>query len=303
MGMRVRITLYAPDEHAARAAASAAFSTIAALENTFSDYRARSELSRVAARAGEWTPVSEPLFEVVKVALDVARASDGAYDPTVAPLVALWRAARASGTLPDDAAWDAARSHVGWQRVQLDPARRALRLERGMRLDLGGIAKGYILQRALAAVRERGIAAALIEAGGDVVVGEPPPGRTGWVIDVPGADASFAAAAASLAHAALATSGSRYQFIEVDGVRHSHVIDPRTGRPVTAQWTAHVMAGDAALADALATALSVLGPAGIMRLQRQYPIVRLTVGRPSGEPVRASLSAPVPAVRGPPQSS
>jgi thiamine biosynthesis lipoprotein len=129
-----------------------------------------------------------------------------------------------------------------------------------MRLDLGGIAKGYILQEALHVLRSTGVTRALVESGGDIVVGDAPPGRAGWRIDVPGADAAFAARAATLSNAALSTSGPTAQFVQIDGVRYSHVVDPRTGVGLTNGITAHVIASDGATADALSTALTVLGP-------------------------------------------
>ena len=129
-----------------------------------------------------------------------------------------------------------------------------------MRLDLGGIAKGYILQQALGAMVPLGVTQALVEAGGDIVVGDAPPGRDGWRIDVAGSDAVFAARAARLTNAALATSGPTAQFVEIDGVRYSHVVDPRTGMGLTNGVTARVIARDGATADALATALTVAGP-------------------------------------------
>jgi FAD:protein FMN transferase len=259
MGVPVRLVLYAPADHAA-AAARAAYDRIALLEDILSDWRPQSELRRLEPRAGEWVPVSAELFAVLSLSTDLARRTDGAFDPTVGPLVALWRRARATGALPSAAAIDSARALVGWRMIELDTTRRAVRLAMpGMRLDLGGVAKGWILDDALRALREHGVTRALVEAGGDVVVGDAPPGARGWRVDVPGADPSFAAHAAALVNEALATSGDAAQFIDSDGVRRSHVIDPRTGLGVTHGCTAHVITASGAAADALATALGVVG--------------------------------------------
>jgi thiamine biosynthesis lipoprotein len=261
MGMAVRIVLHAPDDRAARAGARAAFDRIATLERILTDYRPQSELRRLQERTRQWVPVSAELFAVLDRALDLARATDGAFDPTVGPLVGLWRAARTSGRLPGPAPLDSARALVGWRHLALDTTRRAARLALpGMRLDLGAVAKGFILQDALRVLRERGLRSALLEAGGDIVVGDAPPGRDGWRIETPGADHAFAARAAALVNAALATSGPAAQFVEIEGVRYSHVVDPRTGLGLTNGITARVIAPDAATADALATAFSVLGP-------------------------------------------
>jgi thiamine biosynthesis lipoprotein len=273
MGMPVRIVVHAPDDEVARRAARAAFARIAILEGTMSDYRPQSELRRLEGRAGEWVAVSVELFDVLGRALQVSRKSGGAFDPTVGPLVALWRDARRTVRLPDAAQIAAARRVVGWKRVALDSVRRAVRLEPGTRLDLGGVAKGFILEHAMRELRRNGVRSAMIEAGGDIVVGDAPPGRGGWHIDVPGASADFARRAASLTNSAIATSGPAAQFVMIDGVRYSHVVDPRTGVALTNQVTAHVIAGDAALADALATAFVVLDVEAATTLLRRTPDV------------------------------
>jgi thiamine biosynthesis lipoprotein len=259
MGMPVRLQLYADGEDKARSAASAAFARIAALDRMMSDYRPDSALRRLPSD-GTWTAVSLELFDVLRLAVEIARATRGAFDPTIAPLVSIWRDARANRRLPAAADLDRARTRVGWRRLQLDSQKRAIRFTApDMRLDLGGIAKGYILQEARGVLRSEGIAAVLIEAGGDIVAGDAPPGRDGWTIDVGGARGAFKDRAARLANAALATSGSTTQYLEAGGVRYSHVIDPRTGFGVTHALIARVIVRDAATADALATAFSVIG--------------------------------------------
>jgi FAD:protein FMN transferase len=270
MGMPVRLTFHAPDEAAARAAARAAFRTVAALDDTFSDYRAHSELRRVEARAGHWVPVSAPLFDLLARALEIATLTDGAFDPAAGHLTALWRDARRDGAAPDPHALGRARERAGPGRVRLDSVAHAAFVQLDTRLDLGAIAKGYTLDAALATLRTHGVHAALVEAGGDVVAGAPPPGRDGWTVHVTGADTAFAARAATLAHAALASSGPAAQFVELNGVRHSHVFDPRTGRALTTAYAVHVIARDGALADALATALAVGGPGDAARSAARF---------------------------------
>lgn len=268
MGLPVRIRLYSSSEEAAGTAVAAAFARIAALDQMMSDYRPDSELRRLGS---SWSPVSRELFAVLERAIEIADATGGAFDPTVGPLVALWREARQSHRLPDASAIDTAKTLVGWRLVQLDAARPAVRLAReGARLDLGGIAKGYIIQQALQAMIPFGVTRALVEAGGDIVVGDAPPGRDGWSIDVTGSDAEFVARASRLTNAALATSGPTAQFVEIDGVRYSHVVDPRTGLGLTNQVTARVIAADGATADALATALTV-APDTLSRIRSRFP--------------------------------
>jgi thiamine biosynthesis lipoprotein len=284
MGLAVRIVLHARDDAAARVAARHAFARIAALDAALSDYRVDSEVRRLQERPGAWVRVSPELFAVLARAVAVARESGGAFDPTVGPLVTLWRDARRTGRLPDRAARDSARALVDWRRIQLDPARRRVRLAMtGMRLDLGAVAKGYVLQSARDILRQHGVRSALIEAGGDIVVGAPPPGRRGWHVEVPGAGPALAARAAALSHSAIATSGPSAQFVEVGGVRYSHVVDPRTGLGSTAGLASTVIAPDAATADALATALTLLGADDRRALLRRHPEVRAEV-RPSPVP-------------------
>jgi FAD:protein FMN transferase len=280
MGMPVRLVLHAASSEAARLAAASAFDRIAVLDRMMSDYRDDSELRRLDARPLEWIPASPELFAVLTRAVEIAQATGGAFDPTVAPLVALWREARKAGRLPERSRLEAARALVGWRDIQFDSSRRAIRLGRpGMRLDLGGIAKGYILQDALRTLRDHGVPSALLEAGGDIVVGDAPPGRPGWRIDTPSADPAFTDRAAKLSNAALATSGPTAQFIEIDGVRYSHVVDPRTGLGVTSHVVARVIAEDAATADALATALTVVGPEGADTIVRRFLGVRIDLRR------------------------
>jgi FAD:protein FMN transferase len=266
MGMPVRIVLYAGSDSAARTAAQAAFRRVAELDNTFSDYRPQSEARRLSDRAGEWTPVSAEMFEVLSRSIEIARLTDGAFDPTAAPLVALWREARRTGALPAAGAIDSAGSKVGWRRIALDSARGAVRLDAGTRLDFGGIAKGYIVGEAGRELRRRGIASMLVEAGGDIVVGAAPPGTDGWRIGV--GDSLI-----TLANTAISTSGAERQHVIIGGRRYSHVVDPRTGIALTNHWTVRVIGVDPAMTDAAATAVGVLGPNGA----RLFPALSIRV--------------------------
>ena len=282
MGMPVRLVLHAPDERSALDAARAAFARIQSLDEIMSDYRPDSELRRLERKPGERVTVSPELYHVLRTALDVARITDGAFDPTVGPLVALWRTARREMRLPTDDAIRGAREIVGWRKVQLEAPNIVRLSTAGMRLDLGGIAKGYILQEALRSLRAHGVTAALVEAGGDLVVGEAPPGKAGWLVAAPGSDPEFAGRAATLTNAALATSGPTAQFVEIDGVRYSHVIDPRTGLGMTTGRTIRVIARDGAIADAVATALGVTGPSGLSALQSAFPAIVVSIAEPFG---------------------
>lgn len=245
-----------------------------------SDYRPSSELMRLGRHeAGTPVPVSEELFTVLSRAQQFAERSGGAFDVTTGPLVRLWREARRSGVLPDSAALDEARRRVGWQKLRLDPERRTVTLAvPGMQLDLGGIAKGHAADEALAVLREHGVDRALIEIGGDVRVGAPPPGEAGWEVEVAYAEAPHRRA--SLAESAISTSGDTEQFVEIGGRRYSHVVDPRTGLGLTSRVAATVIAPDAFTSDPLSTLLTVLGPeAGRAYAERYHPEARVYLRR------------------------
>lgn len=259
LGVEVRLVIATPDRASADAAARAAYAAIAELEQVLSDWRPTSEVRRLAERPGQWVPVSEPLFAVLEAGLTIAQVSQGAFDPTVGPLVLLWRDARARGALPADSAIARAKKVVGWQHVQLDVTRRAVRLDLpGMRLDFGGIAKGYILDSARTVLRSHGFRSVLLEAGGDVALGDAPPGETGWTVAIttPTGEQLF-----TLDNVSIGTSGPGAQFFEVNGVRYSHVIDPRTGMPLTNPTQATVIHTDGRLSDALSTTVTILGEA------------------------------------------
>ena len=276
MGLPVRVAVYTAGQRAAQDAAAAAFARVSALDRMMSDYRPDSELRRLTS--GTWIPVSPELFHTIARAKEISARTNGVFDPSVGPFVALWREARTTRRMPDRATLDAARARVGWEKIELDARGARIRLAApAMRLDLGGIAKGYILQEALRALREKGFTRALLEAGGDIVVGDAPPGRKGWRIETPGADPDFTGRASRLVNAAIATSGATAQFVEIDGVRYSHVIDPRTGLGATRGFLARVIAADGATADALATALCVLGPRHVPDVEARFPGIDASV--------------------------
>lgn len=258
MGTTFRVVLYAPDAATAERAAAAAFQRVHALDDALSDYDPDSELSRLSASSAEpgvARAASSDLLTVLAAAEQVSAATGGAFDVTVGPLVRLWRRSVRQVELPSAARLEAARASVGWQAVVLGPGTVTLRLE-GMRLDLGGIAKGYALDEVLAALQAAGISRALVDGGGDVAAAGPPPGRAGWRVVVDAGNGGTEAVL--LAHAACATSGDAYQHVVLDGVRYSHVVDPRTGLGVTSGGAATVLAPSGMLADAWASALCVL---------------------------------------------
>lgn len=265
MGVPFRIVLYAADRTSAEAAARAAFARIAALNAVLSDYDSDSELSRLSQTSGtgQMVKLGDDLWTVLARAQDLARCTEGAFDVTVGPCVNLWRKARRDRALPDLARLDRARAATGWQHLELDAKQRTARLRvPGMRLDLGGIAKGYAVDEALKVLAAHGISRALVSGGGDLAASDPPPGKPGWRIEVAAPDAPDAPPARHvlLRRAGLATSGDLFQHVEIGGVRYSHIVDPRTGLGLTDRSQVTVIARDCMTADSLSTAISVLGP-------------------------------------------
>jgi thiamine biosynthesis lipoprotein len=183
--------------------------------------------------------------------------------------VQLWRRARRTGELPAAQQLARARGLTGYRKLHLDGQARSVRLERiGMRLDLGGIAKGFAADEAIAVLKRHGINSALVAAGGDIAVSGPPPGAAGWLIAIapPGSSERPPRQHLLLRAAAVSTSGDAEQYVEVSGVRYSHVVDPRTGLGVVGHSSVTVVAPDGTTSDALATAASVLGPGRGLKL-------------------------------------
>jgi len=265
MGVPFRIVLYAPEKISADAAVDAAFARIKQLNDSLSDYDTDSELSRLSqtAGSGKVVRVSDDLWRVLERAQEFARETDGAFDITCGPVVSLWRKARREKKLPDVAKLDEARRAVGYEKLKLNAREHTAQLLAPyMRLDLGAIAKGYAAEEAIKVLRARGIRSALVAGSGDMAVSDAPPGTNGWRIELAPLDTTNASRAkfVLLCNAALATSGDIFQHVEIDGVRYSHIVDPRTGIGLTDHSLVVVIGKDGMTADALSTSVSVLGP-------------------------------------------
>lgn len=265
MGLPFRIVLYAPSQRAADDASSAAFARIKELNDILSDYDDASELSRLSrsSNSGTNVPVGKDLWFVLERSHEISTGSDGAFDITVGPLVQLWRRARRQRTLPEPERIKETLQAVGYKKLLLDSRRHTARLTvPGMRLDAGGIGKGYAIDEALKVLRARGVTRALVSGGGDMAAGEPPPGQRGWRIEVAPLDTTNAPPArfVRLRQMALATSGDLFQHVEIDGVRYSHIVDPRTGMALTDHSLVTIIAPDCTTADGYSKVVSVLGP-------------------------------------------
>ena len=271
MGTAFRIIVYAADSAQAVKEIERAFVRVDSLERIMSDYRSDSELNRLSQTAGRDTfvSVSPDLWRVLCSAQRLSRRSAGAFDVSIGPLSKLWRRAFRRQEFPDSAAVAAARDAVGYRNIELRRRDRSVRLRReGMSLDLGGIAKGYAVDAAMAVFRAGDIDRVLVDGGGDLLLGDPPPGAAGWRIASPKGEIV-------MHNRAIATSGDRYRYLEWAGRRYSHLIDPRTGYGVTHGSAVSVLAPTATLADALASAASILidtraGRRRIARIARRY---------------------------------
>jgi thiamine biosynthesis lipoprotein len=295
MGVEARITLFSGDEADARVAARAAFDRMGDLDAVMSDYRRDSELFRVCrAGARRSIPVSADLFDILSRAQEVSAASDGAFDVTIGPLVGLWREARRTGRLPSPHAIAEAQSRTGWRHLVLDDASRAIEFRKdGMRLDLGGIGKGYAADEAIRVLAAAGAPSCLVDLGGDIAAGAPPPGHAAWRIAIASSDSEMTRMF-DLAHAAVATSGDVEQHVEIGGVRYSHIVDPTTGLGLANRAQVTVIAPNATTADALASAVSVLGPERGLALIDSRPgaAAMIETWTPSG--VQRAVSARFP---------
>lgn len=277
MGVPFRITLYAVSEAAAKNAAEAGFARVEALNRIFSDYEDDSELTQLSRTSGSGraVKVSDELWTVLTRAQSLAARTDGAFDVTCGPLTSMWRRARRKQELPAPELVAEMTSRVGWKKMRLDEKAHTVELlAPEMRLDVGSIAKGYAADEALKVVRAHGCAHAMVAGSGDISASDPPPGRKGWRIEVVGLDLEDPAAAPApvvieIANAAIATSGDRNQRLDANGKRYSHILDPRTGQPLTDHALVSVIAKDG-LTAGISTACSVIGPREALKLAAEW---------------------------------
>ena len=285
MGVPFRMVLYATNQAHARAASDAAFARIRELNDKLSDYDLESELSQLSRSSGRPVKVSDDLWHVLAAAQDWARKSDGALDVTVGPVVNLWRHARRLQQFPRADRLAEARARVGYTNLVLDPKRKtALLSVPEMRLDLGGIAKGFAADEALKILRMHGVRSALVAAAGDIALGDAPPEQRGWKVEIPSLDVTNAPPArfVTVANAGVSTAGDVFQRLELNGVRYSHIVDPRTGIGLTDHSLVTVIARDAMTSDALETAVSVLGPEKGLQIIKKTPRTAVRIMRKPG---------------------
>ncbi|MCH8552881.1 MAG: FAD:protein FMN transferase [Natronospirillum sp.] len=240
--------------------------TLRRVVSSTSVYEPRSDITRFnEAEPGEWVEVSEEVAKIVAAGLEVAERTEGAFEPTILPLVNLWGfgpRGRAE-EIPEEDELEAAMAMIGWEaiEVRMDPP--ALRKSEPREIDLGGIAKGYGADAVAAYLKDQGYSQFLVELGGDMSIRGGKPDGSLWRIAIEKPDEAQRGIyrILELEDADLVTSGDYRNYFEVDGERYSHTIDPRTGFPVDHRLASvSVIAESSLLADAWATALMVLGP-------------------------------------------
>jgi FAD:protein FMN transferase len=292
MGTFSRVVVIAPSPRAAQRSIEAAFEVQNRVESLMSDHREDSELSKVNRYgAQQAVPVSEMTFEVLQKAVHFYQLSGGAFDVTVGPLMDLWREAGKTNAPPTAEALAEARRKVGSDKLVLNEQDRTVRFAvEGMRVDLGGIGKGYAVDEAVEAMTRHGALGGLVDLGGNIrVFGRPPRGQDYWRIglqDPRVAPSEFHASppllVLALTEQSVATSGDYRRFVKVQGEKQSHILDPGTGKGAAMLASDTIIAPDATTCDALSTAVNVLGLEQGLTLVERLPAIEAIL-IPAGE--------------------
>lgn len=266
MGTVYSIVAYAPPSISVETVVERAFAEIDRLDALMSHYRPPSEICAInrEAAAGPM-PVSAELFALLQEAFRISAETDGAFDVTVGPLMKAWGFFRRSGRIPGEEELAETRPRIGYQRVRLDAAAQTVAFERpGMELDLGAIGKGYAVDRAAAVLREHGVRNMLISSGTSSIAAlGAPPGEQGWRIALcDPRNRRKTVRVLRLSNLSISISGGSEQMFVLNGRAYTHLLDPRSGRPVEGMLMTAAIGARNALTDALSTALFVLGVEG-----------------------------------------
>ena len=269
MGTFVHVVAVAEDTGTAKKCVRAALEEIRRVDELMSDYKSDSEISRVNRDGAKMAVrVSESTHKVLQRSVEFSEMTGGAFDITIGPLVALFRKAKESKIAPSEQQIALARSKVGFEKLKLDSENKTVQFsENGMLLDLGGIAKGYAIDKAIEAAQSCGAIGAMVDIGGDVrCFGLPPEGKDNWLIGlqdpnsaIEGTEGGGLLLVLKITNTAVATSGDYQQFVLIEGKRYSHIMDRRTGTSTEGLSSVTIIADNATNSDALATALSVMG--------------------------------------------
>lgn len=283
MGTLFQLSLYAPTEAEADQAARQVFALFHLCDSLMSDYQPNSQLNQLSGLAGtgRWMEVHPLLLAVLMEAKTAARQTRGRFDPTIGPLVRHWRNLRrqvreGNPPLPPFEASDGQRALVNYRNLKIRQNSAQVYLRKpGMQLDLGGIAKGFACQQAADWLTKAGYPHFLIDGGGDLTLGAPPPGRAGWNVKVGSLHEKGRTYLLQLSDCSVATSGDLFQFVVLDGKRYAHLIDPSTGMGLPEQLQLTVIAPGGTQADFLATALSIAHSRQWKRLAKKHRVQAL----------------------------
>lgn len=272
MGSQFTIVLYSDSKMKAEQVAEGAFNLIDEINQVMSDYIPESELNRLSATSGSNSEVrvSESLFGILKTSNEISEATGGLFDVTIGPLTRAWRMTRMmpEPVLPDEEELNDLLSRVGYEYIHLNEKDQTVQLEKeGMRLDLGGIAKGYAAECAVNFMSGQGVQLSFLDAGGDITLGDPPPGRNYWEVAIPirrGENGSHIRL--GLENRTVTTSGDMFQYVVINGTRYSHILVPHTGLGSTQQLQASVISENGMYADAYASVLTLMDPEEGIRL-------------------------------------
>lgn len=281
MGTRIYLAAYTSPsmpEEAMVGVFDAAIAEMRRLESTLSEWRNDSDIGRINTHAGEWVPVSPEALEVIERSLWAGRVSEGAFDITFQVMRDLWKFGSASDAVPrvpPEPEVARLRSLIDYRQVQIDAAARRVRIGSQQAIGLGGIAKGYIVDCAVALLRRAGLRAFLVQAGGDLYGAGRKPDGSPWMSGVrdPRGSAETFFATLELTDHAFSTAGDYARAYVVDGRRYHHIIDPRTGYPAALARSVTVWAPDALTADAIDDAIFILGPDRGLALARELGTV------------------------------
>jgi len=295
LGTSYEVVVLAPpgEAAAARLALAAARAECRALEAVLSEWREDSELSRLNQRAGQEAVEASPLLlRLLQGALHVAEVTQGSFDPTWAPLGPLWEEAERRGRVPTAEELARVRPHLGFHRVRLE-GRRVAFTSPGTRLGVASFAKGWIIDALHQGLARRGFPDAIVNIGGDLRTSGPDAeGRPRVLQLLDPYRPRQVVAELTVADAAVATSGSYFRRRLIGGVAHGHLLDPATGWPPAFDGSVTVVTRDAAMADAMATALYVMGPAAGLAFAQRVPGLQALFATRAGLVGTAGLTAP-----------
>ena len=256
-------------EQSGEQALQAAEAVLREVEARMSVWMGVTELARFnAAGAGEKVPLSAETLSVLRIAQEITKQTEGAFDPTCRPVLEFWRECSAADREPNSGKLSRALDRVGWHLIRLHE-RSAEKLQDGISVDLGGIAKGYAVERAAEAMRNAGACGGMVQSGGDLYVFGPAEHSSKWGIGINDPfdpQGKLRPEVLFLTNRAVSTSGNYRRFFAIRDRRHSHILDPRNGKPVDAVPQVTTVAGSAMISEGWSTALSVLGPEGLTLL-------------------------------------